>query len=98
MIRQATVNDLPKLLEMGQRFFDASGYSDVTTFRPEVFAFSLNTIASNGVLLVADQDGPVGMAGALVYPFYFSGDTTAQEVFWWVDPDHRGIGDRKSVV
>ncbi len=42
---------------------------------------------------MAEKEKLVGMAGALVYPFYFcSSHLTAQEIFWWVDPEHRGIG------
>lgn len=92
MIRPAIHSDAEKLIGMGRRFFEASGYEDITTFRPEVFAATLDHVFTNGVLLVADDNGPVGMAAALVYPFYFSGDMTAQELLWWVDEEHRGIG------
>ncbi len=92
MIRPAFHADVPKILEMGQRFFDESGYRDVTIFRPEVFAATVNHLLTDGVLLLADQDGPVGMAAAIVFPFYFSGELTAQEMFWYVDKEHRGIG------
>jgi GNAT superfamily N-acetyltransferase len=44
--------------------------------------------------MVAEKEwGLVGIAGALVYPFYFNaGHKTAQELFWWVDTEHRGVG------
>ena len=95
-IRTAREIDLPALLEMGARFFAASGYADVTSFDRETFRTTLFTLMRDGVLLVAEKHfGIVGMAGAVVYPFYFnSSHTTAQEMFWWVDEEHRGIGSK----
>ena len=92
VIRPAKPEDAPKLVEMGERFFNASGMGELTTFRTDVFLSALNHLYTNGILLIADENGPVGMAAALVYPFYFSGDLAAQEAFWWVDEEHRGIG------
>lgn len=76
---------------MGRRFYEASGYRDITEFDSGSLE---NTLRNSGaILLVAEKDGLVGMAGALVYPFYFNAShLTAQEIFWWVDPEHRGIG------
>jgi ribosomal protein S18 acetylase RimI-like enzyme len=93
MIRRALVSDLPQMLAMGQRFFDASGYSDITSFDPESLEATLKN-APDSVFLVVEKDGVlVGMAGAIVYPFYFNlKHRTAQEMFWWVNPEHRGVG------
>ena len=96
MIRTASEIDLPALLEMGARFFAASGYGGITSFDRGTFRSTLNSLMRDGVLLVAAKHfGIVGMAGAVVYPFYFNaGHTTAQEMFWWVDEEHRGIGSK----
>jgi GNAT superfamily N-acetyltransferase len=93
VIRPAVEADLPRLLEMGRRFFDASGYSDITEYDPASTEASLRMLMEVGVLLVAERDEVIGCAGALVYPFYFnSGHLTGQELFWWVEPEHRGVG------
>lgn len=92
-VRQAVPVDLPRLIEMGRNFFLASKYSDVTTFSETWFAASMKKVMEEGVLVVATKGREVvGMAAALVYPFYFSGEMTAQEMFWWVEPEHRGVG------
>jgi GNAT superfamily N-acetyltransferase len=77
---------------MGRKFYEASGYVDITEYSEESFITSLVN-APDSVFLVVEKDGLVGMAGALVYPFYFNlKHRTAQEMFWWVDPEHRGVG------
>jgi hypothetical protein len=95
VIRPAVTGDIPKLVEMSKRFFDASGYSDITEFDEFSMHATLSALIGNqnAVVLVVVKSIPVGMACALIYPFYFNaGHTTAQELFWWIDPEHRGIG------
>jgi ribosomal protein S18 acetylase RimI-like enzyme len=93
LIRKSTLADLPALVGMGQRFHEASGYGDIAEFDALSFATTLQN-APDAVYLVVEKEGSlVGMAGALVYPFYFNlKHRTAQEIFWWVDPEHRGVG------
>lgn len=94
MIRPATESDIPALVEMGRRFFDASGYEDITEYDPETVTRTFHLLMNGGVLLVVDSDGVVGAAGAMVYPFYFNAaHMTGQELFWWVDPEYRGVGN-----
>jgi GNAT superfamily N-acetyltransferase len=84
---------LPGLVALGKRFHEASGYVDIAEFDALSFATTLQN-APDAVYLVVEKEGSmVGMAGALVYPFYFNlKHRTAQEIFWWVDPEHRGVG------
>lgn len=83
--------DFPSMVKMGRRFYEASGYAEITEFDEASFEATLSTPA---VFLVVDKDNElVGMAGALVYPLYFNiRHMTAQEMFWWVDPEYRGVG------
>ena len=95
MIRRATPADLPALVSMGGRFFSASGMAAVTSYDPESIARTFQQLmgSEQGLLLVADDGGIVGMAGALVYPHYFNQhDLVAQELFWWVDESARKGG------
>lgn len=47
--------------------------------------------AENSVVFVADNGGVHGMAAAMVYPQWWNHEhITGQEMFWWVDEDHRG--------
>ena len=93
MIRHATHEDISACLEMGRAFFDESGFGAETAFDAETTAATMAHLIddASGVLLVAETEGLIGMAGALAYPHYFNADSkTAQELFWWVRPESRG--------
>lgn len=93
IIRAATHADLPALLAMGDRFAAALslaetiGYDHATMDR----LFRRLIDDPNGILLVTGG----GAAGGLVHPSIFNEHhITGQELFWWVDPSHRGAGLR----
>ncbi len=94
MIRPAVISDLARLQDMGARFFAASGLDRWFHYKPRYFSqVCANFMASDkSVLLVGDgQMGAVAMAAALSYPCWFDNEhLEAQELFWWVDPLHRG--------
>ena|ERR1051326_1213076 len=97
LIREATDADIPRLIEMGRRFQGATSYdASVTENGASLAALCVRLIESDaGLLLVADADGlPVGMIGAFLFPHHFSGRLTVGEVFFWVEPEHRGCGVR----
>lgn len=97
-IRHAKPEDLNALLDMGREFFDHSANSEFTTFDENSLTATLIALMSGvagGSILVAETDGAVvGMAACVVFPFYANHSTLiGQEMFWWVDPQHRkGIG------
>jgi GNAT superfamily N-acetyltransferase len=95
-IRAATPADIPALVAMGNRFHIAAGWDDITEYDSQSFAATLRALipSDDAVVLSAEKDRQVvGMAGALIYPLYFNvGHRTAQEMFWFVDENHRGIG------
>lgn len=94
ILRAATHNDIGVIADMGARFFEEAGWSDVMTWDDASFRATLDhMIASeDGILLVAMiSDQIVGMAAGLVHPAYFNlNHKTGQELFWWVEPAHRG--------
>ena len=95
MIRDAILEDIPAMVAMGESFFAASGYGDVTEYDPESAAatFAMLIDSPDGVVLIADEGRPVGTAAALVYPFFFNtAHRHGQEMFWWVEPEFRGTG------
>lgn len=96
MIRAATYDDLPRVLEMGRRFFDTAGWPEVAEWDDASTEATLRFLIDQptGGLFLAEVDGQVvGMTGGLVTPFYFNlAHLTGQELFWWVEPEHRGIG------
>lgn len=87
MIREATEADLPQLLEWGANFAESidlpGGYDRQSA---EVM---FRQLMDAGILLIGDG----GAVGAFVHPSpYNSAHLTGQEMFWWVEPEHRGNG------
>lgn len=95
-VRPATERDVPRIIEMGRAFLQASPYVAVLRENPaqiETFTRWLLTNPEGLLLVLEDRGGAVaGMFGALLAPHYFSGDMMATEVVWWVEPDARGAG------
>jgi GNAT superfamily N-acetyltransferase len=92
--RAATLNDLPALLQMGRAFFDESGFGAETSLDAESLEKTLRYLieSGEGAVFVAERTGAiVGCAGALRFPYYFNlACSAAQELFWWIAPEHRG--------
>ncbi len=90
MIRLATLEDMSQLLRMGESFFNASGYSDITTFNKDDSEKLLINLIDKEWLLT---DGVSTLLGFVVFPMFMNNDTIiAQELFWWVDEDKRKTG------
>ncbi len=93
MIRTATENDLPRLVEMGLRFRDQTSYSEHLGRNPQKMGELAAQLMEAGGVLVSERDGQVvGMIGYVLFPHFISGEMTASEAFWWVEPEHRGDG------
>jgi GNAT superfamily N-acetyltransferase len=80
---------------MGQRFRQETEYSQHVGENPEQMAMlGAKLIEGNG-LLISERNGVVvGMIGYIVFPHFISGEIVAGEVFWWVEPEHRGEGPK----
>jgi GNAT superfamily N-acetyltransferase len=90
MIRLATKQDMSELLRMSESFFNASGYSDMTTFNKTDSEATITHLIENKWLLT---DGKSSMLGFVVFPMFMNSSTmVAQELFWWVDKESRGSG------
>lgn len=92
MIREATEADLPQLLEWGANFAESidlpGGYD------PESAEAMFRQLIEIGILLI----GEGGAVGALLHPApYNKAHITGQELFWWVEPEHRGNGTGKAL-
>lgn len=98
MIRPAKPSDMEELLSMGRAFFEESPFGTLATFDQDSLQLTMSafiTGAISGSLLVAVDDGKlVGMAAALIFPFYCNMNVKiAQENFWYCKPDYRsGFG------
>jgi len=93
MIRLACGADIPRLVEMGLRFRRESEYVDVLAENADKMTQLATQLANSGCLVVSERDGQiVGMLGYVLYPHFLSGELVSGEVFWWVEPEHRGEG------
>ena len=94
MIRDAAIDDIKDLLRMGRAFFSATQYPQYMDFSEDSCTETFQHLISDdsGILLVYDNKGLKGMVGALIYPFYMSGQITGQELFWWCEEKGAGKG------
>ncbi|OWQ98020.1 hypothetical protein [Sphingopyxis witflariensis] len=78
MIRPATLDDIPVMVEMGRKFADRSGVE--VGFCPDSVASLLAGLIENGICLVGENC----MAGAVLFDHPFNrSHKAAQELFWW---------------
>lgn len=95
MIREATTDDLARIVAMGRRFRQETVYAQHVEENPgQMEATAMSLLASvTGVIAVAEQDGAiVGMLGAGLFTHPMSGVLFAGELFLWVEPEARGLG------
>lgn len=100
MIRSATLEDVPGIVEMSRKFYTTTSYSGWADFNSETVTDLASNLTENHVMLVAESDGVlVGMVGLFVAPFMFNADKIgAYEVVWWVDPEAQGAGVGKMLL
>lgn len=95
MIRLAREADIPRLVEMGQRFRRESSYAERLADNPEKMAELGRQLLKVDGLLLSEKDGELtGMLGFILHNHFISGEVFAGEVFWWVEPERRGDGLR----
>lgn len=95
MVRFATLDDLPRLVELGREFHAATILADVVQYHAETSAdvargMILNPDCAIFVLEIGGQ--LVGMISGTIQPLYFNRHVqTVQQFFYYVDPAHRGL-------
>jgi GNAT superfamily N-acetyltransferase len=95
VIRMATSGDASRVVDMAARFLSESEYRDTVAWnRPALeTTFSRLVESDAAAVLVAEQDGGlVGMIALTLYDHPFSGERTASELAWWVEPEARKSG------
>ena len=96
-IRHATLDDLPRLVEMGQRFQAETVYAKHTAWDTAQMIDTATRLITQdtGLVLVSECDGHViGMLGAVLFKHHMTALLTVAELFFWVEPEHRGHGVR----
>jgi L-amino acid N-acyltransferase YncA len=97
ILRFAKESDLDALLRIGNDFYQHNVYKEHVDLDPDSLAATISMLRAEHVLLVAEIDGKVvGAAGAIVAPLYWNhAKKQGIEIFWWLDPEHRGGGKGK---
>jgi len=95
IMRFAKAGDVPRLVDMGLRFIEESSYNGrLAKNRHALEKLMLRLIEQpDGYLAVSERLGILtGMIGCAAYVHPWSGEWIAGELFWWVEPEHRGSG------
>ncbi len=94
-IRLATMDDVSRLSEMFAEFVASTQYAKYVGNDPSYSSAMMERMISSedcAIFVVDHEDGIVGMIGVMVFTQPFSGERVASELFWWLDPSHRGHG------
>lgn len=91
-IRNATLEDMPDLLRLGQEFHSEFHFSRFN-YDPEKIRELVTTLIAvdAGIMLVAEEDYEIhgAFAGALS-PMWFGNDLVATDYALFLSPEHRG--------
>lgn len=92
-IREALPEDVPRIVEMGRRQMTVlfPGWVDNPA---QLAALTTQLLESpTGIVFVSeDHLGVNGMIGLVLFPHHLTGEKTAGEIAWWVEPEARGAG------
>lgn len=87
MIRAATLEDMPRVLELGAEFLAIGPYAWVPLDLAAFEAFAGQMI-EHGAIFLADD----GIIGGCLYPFYFNPSVVmAAELFWYSPTNGRAL-------
>jgi GNAT superfamily N-acetyltransferase len=95
VIRRATIEDVPRCAEMGVTFQRTSHYATLLEDNPaQIAALAARLVTSDHAdILVAERAGRVvGMIALQAYTHHISGEWTAGELAFWVEPSARRAG------
>jgi RimJ/RimL family protein N-acetyltransferase len=93
MIREMTIEDVPRIAEMAKSFHEYAIADKGLGFSPSDFTrysvFLMKSPAAN--ILIADVDGvAVGTIAGIITPWFMNfSQLILTELWWWVDPEHR---------
>ena len=93
MIREATAQDIPRVVVLAEQFYNEVQEDYFPPFDEDSVVELCGTIlAGLGVIFVAEVDGyVVGFLAAVATPHLFNKATVnVQEVAWFVSEEHRG--------
>lgn len=87
MIRKATAQDIPLIVELGAEFLAVSPHAWIPLDR-DAFTEFAGRLVEHGVVFLSED----GMIGGLLSPFFFNpAVTTAAELFWFARKEGRQL-------
>lgn len=89
MVRNGTIEDLPKVVEMAGEFWKQTMYQE--EFEPGYVEFMASMAIDHGLLAILEVDGQVeGFVAGLKTPLLGSSKILGGcEIAWWVNPSAR---------
>lgn len=94
-IRHAVIEDIPNLLEFGDEYWENTPYASTgMPYREDAYEGVIRHLIENEYFRVVEVDGVIAaFIGAAVAPVALNPDyMVAQEIFWYVAPEHRTNG------
>lgn len=95
-VRRATEKDIPRIVDLAEKFWLSSGYSKQGPFRVADAEATARVMMDHGIALVAETpEKVVGMVMLVIGPALCNHSVRiAHEVAWFVDPQetHAGAG------
>jgi N-acetylglutamate synthase-like GNAT family acetyltransferase len=90
MIREATERDIPRIVEMGSRSLREGPYSAEIDNPEQTAETALQVVQGAGKVLLAEENNKVvGLLGFIVNNHFYTGERTAVELMWYVEPEFR---------
>lgn len=78
---------------MAAKFYSLSGYESRIPFSRQDCGLLFDSALEQGLVFVADCDGPIGLVLGLTMPSVANrSHLVGSELIWWVEPEYRGIG------
>lgn len=92
MIRAATLEDVPAIVELSSHFILATPYSASLPVTPEYLEHTATTVigGGTGIIYVVETDSRlVGFLAAYIGRHPFTGQMYCEELAWWMEPAAR---------
>ena len=94
MVRLAVEQDIPRLVELGESFYNATRLADYINYDPVSTGEFLHSLIAGAVsvVFVSERNGLVvgSIAGCVVPCYWNKTQSIAQQLFFYLEPAHRG--------